>query len=196
MRIRSEVVIKSVSLNLDDKTAAMRRMGAYMVSSTQRKIMEKKTPPNAPLTVALKGNSLPLRDTGALMSSIASRSDPGKAVIGTNRAGAAMNHSGAVRRAGLGKHIWVPASREARLLLASAGSIGRMIQRLKAQGYGCFKQGKRFVRYRKGEEPRKLETIFYLKKKVVIPARPFLYVDDLDRKALDRIAWRAIRDGK
>lgn len=196
MRIRSEVVIKSVSLNLDDKTAAMRRMGAYMVSSTQRKIMEKKTPPNAPLTVALKGNSLPLRDTGLLMSSIACRSDPGKAVVGTNRAGAAMNHSGKILRARFGKYIWVPASREARLLLASAGSIRNMIRRLKAQGWGCYKGGKVFWRYRKGEEPRKPEAFFYLKKKVVIPARPFLYVDELDRKALDSIAWRAIRDGK
>lgn len=196
MRIKSEVIIKSRNLNLQDKSNAMREMGSYMVSSTQKKIKEKKTPPNAPLTVALKDNALPLRDTGLLMSSIAGRSDSSKAVIGTNRAGAAMNHSGAVRKAGIGKYIWIPASKEAKELLASAGSIRNMIRRLKSQGYGCFKskKGKAFFRYKKDEEPKKLEVFFILKKRVVIPARPFLYIDDFDRKVLDNIAWRAIKN--
>lgn len=196
MRIKSEVIIKSRNLNLQDKSNAMREMGSYMVSSTQKKIKEKKTPPNAPLTVALKDNALPLRDTGMLQSSITFKSDDKKAVIGTNRAGAAMNNSGKVLRARLGKYIWIPATKEAKLLLASAGSINKMIKRLKADGYGCFKnkKGSAFMRYKKDEEPKNLEVFFILKKKVVIPARPFLYVDDFDRKVLDNIAWRSIKN--
>ena len=63
-----------VGLNFDMKKA-MRRAGRYMVSSTQRKITENSFTPIAPLTQELRAGSKgrPLRDTGALMSSITFR---------------------------------------------------------------------------------------------------------------------------
>ena len=46
------------------------RVGLYMTAKIQKKIVDLRTPPNAPATVARKGSSNPLIDTGQLRQSI------------------------------------------------------------------------------------------------------------------------------
>ena len=65
-----------------------------MVSKTQDRIAHGQYQNNAPLTVALKGSSKPLADTGLLLSSINGRVEGDKAIISTNRIGARINNEG------------------------------------------------------------------------------------------------------
>jgi hypothetical protein len=59
---------------VDKGRSAMRRelelVGAKVASDVQRKIVALKDPPNAPSTIAAKGSSSPLVDTGRLRQSI------------------------------------------------------------------------------------------------------------------------------
>lgn len=53
---------------------ASQRLGAWIVGSIQQRIAAGIAPPNAPETIARKGSSTPLIDTGLFRSSITSRS--------------------------------------------------------------------------------------------------------------------------
>lgn len=55
------------SISLDD---ALNQMGALFAGRIQQRIAQGVPPPNAPLTIALKGSSTPLIDTGQLRQSI------------------------------------------------------------------------------------------------------------------------------
>lgn len=50
---------------------ALERLGAKMVADIQKKIRNLQSPPNAPSTIAAKGSSNPLIDTGGLRQRIA-----------------------------------------------------------------------------------------------------------------------------
>lgn len=190
--------VKKRDLNLSS-AEINKRIGAYMVSSTQKKIRNGNFKRNAPLTVAVKRNNKPLQDTGLLMSSITYRSDAEKAVIGTNRQGAALNQFGGTKTAKGGRFLWIPASAKTRSLLRRYGNISRLINGLKNEGYHTWtqptKSGGRVFLYRKGSKG-KTEALFYLKKSVNIPARPFLYISNDDKAALNLTVLNTIQEGK
>lgn len=182
-----------------DSAAFNAKVGRYMKSSTQRKIRQGVAPANAPLTVAVKQNNLTLRDSGELMTTISCRSDAQKAVVGTNRIGARLQQFGGTVRARNGKYLWIPASAKIRTLQSrySFRATG-VLEGLRRDGYVYWFSKDhgtgRCVRARKGKG--RPFTVFILKKSVRIPARPFLYVDDLDRKTIDLMMSRMIKEAK
>lgn len=174
-----------VNFNLQD---ALRRAGRYMVSSTQRKITRGSFTPISPLTQNLRTGNIgkPLRDTGALLSSISSRVEGDSVIIGTNRAGARINNYGgtitAKNRTG---YLWIPANREMKQkLLSVGGSISRLIRLYRSGGFYCRRCGNAFMAFKKGEKP---VMLFILKKSIKIPSRPFFYIDDDDDKVIRRM---------
>lgn len=187
---------KNVSIDID-RVALHQRIGSYMVSSTQRKIKSGINPPNAPLTVAVKGNDKTLRDRGQLMASITARADESKAVIGTNHIAAKTMQYGKTIRA-KGKWLWIPAGRQTRIWQRRYGfAPGEVMKGLKADGYNTWVQAKKggsggVVMAKKGKRG-KLWIVFILKKSVVIPARPFLFIDDTDRQVIGSYLRGALR---
>lgn len=184
-----------------DASVINRRVADYMVSSTQRKINAGIKPTNAPLTTAVKQNSKTLRDRGQLLASIASRADGTSAVVGTNHIGAKLNHYGGTIKAKK-KWLWIPASSWTRAQQRRYGfSPGEVMSGLRKDGYGVWIQSKTgssgVVLAKKKGKRTKIRLVFILKKFVTIPARPFLFVDDLDRQAIRSIVSKSILgDGK
>ncbi len=70
MRRIGEAVMQG---KLPSVEAGLARFGVFAVGSIQKRIADGIPPPNAPSTVAKKGSSTPLVDTGQLRSSISSR---------------------------------------------------------------------------------------------------------------------------
>lgn len=161
------------------------KVGRHMVSSTQRKIRQGVTPANAPLTVAVKRGDRTLRDSGQLMASITYRSDAQKTVVGTNRIGARLQQFGGTVRAKNGKYLWIPAGAWTRKMQRRYGfKAGQVIAGLRADKWDVriFSKGARGVCT--ARKNRTFRVVFVLKKQVRIPARPFLFIDDLDRKVI------------
>lgn len=71
-RIRG--MIKSIATLIEqgklDQNVALERLGMTIVGEIQKRIAQGIPPPNAPSTIAQKGSSTPLIDTGQLRSSI------------------------------------------------------------------------------------------------------------------------------
>lgn len=174
-----------------DSDKYLRRAARYQASETVKRIASKTTPSNAPLTVAIKGSSKPLRDTGLLQNSIAYRVEGNTAIIGTNRIGARLQNEGGTIKPKKARKLWIPANKKVRAMLRNAGTITALIKKLNGQGYGCFRRGKAFMYCKKGEKP---EVLFILKDSVVIPARPFLYFTNDDIKAIGKIMKEVVVD--
>lgn len=160
-------------------------IGRYMVSSTIRKIKSGIEPPNAPLTRAWKRSGLQLRDTGRLMSSISYKADDTSATIGTNLIYARIQQLGGTIVPKSAKKLYLPAGWETRKLMRQYGlTPGAVISGLRAAGYSIWqsKSGKALMAAsRKDKKPF---VLFILKDRVEIPSRKFLYVDEIDKKAI------------
>lgn len=193
--IEISVETKANAVRLD-RSMINRRVADYMVSSTQRKINNGIRPANAPLTTAVKQNTKTLRDRGQLLASIASRSSENSAIVGTNHIGAKINHFGGTIRAKK-KWLWIPASSWTRRQQRRYGfGAGEVMRGLRKDGYGVWIQSQTgasgvVLAKRKGKRT-KTRLVFILKKSVTIPARPFLFVDDLDRKVIRSILSKAV----
>lgn len=66
----AELRLPEVIAGKENLLKALHQMGTLGVSLVQEKITDIRTPPNAPSTIAKKGSSNPLIDTGALRQSI------------------------------------------------------------------------------------------------------------------------------
>lgn len=176
----------SANIDVENLSRRLERAGRAMVSSTQRKINSMTTPANAPLTATLKGaekSAKPLRDTGALQASITSRVDGHSVHVGTSRTGARINNFGGVIRPRKGKWLLIPATRQIRKELESfGGSPARLLESRRKSAYIMWR-GHMVWAVEKGRWTR----LFILRKSVVIPARPFLYIDDTDMAVLRRV---------
>jgi hypothetical protein len=76
----SEILRKQLGLVVAGKLTseqALARVGAWCVGQIQQRIADGIDPANAPATIAAKGSSTPLIDTGTLRSSISYRVDEG-----------------------------------------------------------------------------------------------------------------------
>lgn len=156
-------------------SAIMSEIAGYLVTSTQRHIEREtgpygKWPKLSPRTAAKRigrrrrGYDHMLRVSNRLYSSITGDSGPAFAAVGTNLPYAAIQQ--------LGGTIDMPA-REQDIHLSTGR--GR----------------RRFVRSAaKRKETRRVSVAAH---QVVVPARPYLYIDDVDREEIERIAADGIR---
>lgn len=163
-----------------------RKVGDYMVASTKRKINGDIQPANAALTVAVKKNSKTLRDRGQLMSSISRTISDSSVAVGTNHIGARLNHFGGTVKAKK-SYLYIPASARTRKLQRQFGpGIKDTVDGMRKGGYRVWWQakGSKGAVLAKNGKRGKVFVLYVLKKEVTIPARPFLTIDETDRKVI------------
>jgi len=198
---------------LYDPRLLMRRIAQAGLSMILKRIDRGVAPANAPLTKAVKRGDKTLRDNGRLIASIHERSSDTEAVVASSHIAAVLNHpdDGSTEREvkprGSG-WLTLPASWRTRTLMRKYGwSAREVIDGLKSDGYSVyrpFKKGSNTVRAnvvmaslkgsKKGKSG-KLSTakkweafaVFILSKKVTVPVRRFLYLDEEDLTAVDAI---------
>jgi phage gpG-like protein len=146
--------------------------------------------PLSPATVDYRGNGRPLMDTGesGLLGSITFKVIDDKTVsVGTNKHYAAIQHNGGVIRAKKAKWLWIPAAGTRRLQRRYGYGATDVLNGLKSEGYTVYFhpdkrvvlwKEKRRTRNEEGKLEYKSHILFYLKKSVEIPARPFFYLND------------------
>ncbi|MCL2174963.1 MAG: phage virion morphogenesis protein [Treponema sp.] len=150
--------------------------------------------PLSPATIAYRGQGRPLQDTGGLRDSITFKVIDEKTVsVGTNKPYAAIQNNGGVIRAKNAKWLWIPAEGTRKLQRKFGYSVTDVLNGMKAAGYKIFfpkekrivcYQEKRRTRNEKGELVYVSHILFYLKKSVEIPARPFFFLNDHDMKII------------
>jgi phage gpG-like protein len=133
--------------------------------------------PLAPATAAYRGAGKPLQDTGGLRDSISFNIVDERTVsVGTNKPYAPIQNNGGVIRAKK-NWLWIPAAGTRKLQRRYGYSPTEVLRGLKAEGFSVFRRGRTMCCRRKGERnPNKTRVVYYLKKSVEIPARPFFYL--------------------
>ena len=155
--------------------------------------------PLSPATAAYRGAGRPLQDTGSLRDSITHAViNESTASIGTNKPYAAIQNNGGVIRAKK-NWLWIPAAGTRQLQRRYGYSPTDVLRGLKAAGYTVFRKGrtmcyreKRRSRNGEGNLAYKSHILYYLKKSVEIPARPFFYLSDHEMDLLMREAGSAL----
>ena len=176
-----------------DRKGLLKKAAIYQQSSTVSKISNTTNPANAPLTVAIKGSSKPLADTGLLMSSITHRVGEDRAIIGTSRRGARMANYGGDIRPRNARDLWIPANRKIRKeLMTYGGKVGPLIRQYKSSGHYVFRRGNSFFARKRGSKQSKPIMLFILKKSVTVPARPFMYFSEKDMERIGKIMKESI----
>lgn len=168
----------------------MRQASLYLQSSANRKINKGVQPPNAPLTQEVKGGSQTLRGrTGNLMGSIGPHNGEKWAAASTNVKYARILQTGGTIMS-KGKGLWLPAGAKTIQLYRryNATSPGQLITALKAAGYSFA-----WIKNVYCAKPKKgtLFALFIKKSSVVIPARPYLYIDSSDERYLTNLIRQA-----
>jgi len=144
--------------------------------------------PLSPATAAYRWSGRPLQDTGSLRDSITFKIIDEKTVsVGTNKPYAAIQHNGGVIHAKKAKWLWIPAAGTRKLQRRYGYGPTDVLNGLKADGYSyyfrpdkrvvCWKE-KRRTRNEEGKLEYRSHILYYLKKSVEIPARPFFYLTD------------------
>jgi len=141
--------------------------------------------PLSPATAGYRGSGRPLQDTGSLRDSITFKVLDDKTVsVGTNKPYAAIQNNGGVINAKK-SWLWIPAAGTRQLQRRYGYSVTEVLSGLKSEGYSIFRKGRTMCyreKKKKRDESGKLQNvdhvIFYLKKSVEIPARPFFYLTD------------------
>jgi len=141
--------------------------------------------PLSPATESYRGSGRPLQDTGALRDSITFKVVDDKTVsVGTNKPYAAIQNNGGLINAKK-NWLWIPAAGTRQLQRRYGYSPTEVLNGLKSEGYSIFRMGrtmcyreKRRTRNEEGKLVYKIHVLFYLKKSVEIPARPFFYLTD------------------
>lgn len=168
----------------------MRQTAMYLQSSANKKINAGISPPNAPLTRAVKQGGQTLRDNGTLAQSIAPHSGDLWADASTNLAYARIQQEGGTITAKRARALFIPAGAKTRALMRAynAWTPRSLISAMRADGYGFFSAGKVFFAYKKGRALKSGKTgkrgqefaLFIITRSVKIPPRPFLYIDAKD----------------
>jgi hypothetical protein len=152
----------------------------------------------SPLTVSIKGSSKPLFDHGDLIKSVdVAPAGPGVYFVGVRRGvknpyGVEMVNIARVHEYGVpegivpkrAKALTIPASRQAAEAARKAGSVrdipGLFMLKTKGKSIGVLAK-------KKG---RSFEVWFFLRKKIIIPARPFIFPGIRDAQRLCRARWQ------
>ncbi len=138
---------------------------------------------NSPLTKRLKGSSKPLLDTGALRASITYVLNNKELKVGSNLLYAPVHQFGATITPKVARKLTIPATKKIRKYVMAMG-VKRVVFLEKSVIAVPPEKGKTAggLKLKKG----KGEVIFIRKEKVVIPARPYLYLSEAQRKYLKR----------
>jgi phage gpG-like protein len=198
----------------------MRCVSARAHSFILRRVSTTKSPPNSPLTVAIKKGNNPLRDTGRLLASITYRASESQAVVGSNHIAALMNHpeDGKTQieiKPKNAKWLTIPAGSKTRTMMRRFGFTPKAcIDGMKGAGYSIyrpFKKGSNTVRatvimaqekgaprLKSGKKSSASKwqpfVLFILKKSIKVPVRRFLYLDETELKAIGEfIAQQGVR---
>lgn len=172
------------------------KLGDYMVSSTQRKINSGIAPANAPLTTAVKQGGKTLRDRGQLLSSITQKATDTHTVVGTNHVAARISHFGGTISAKRAKMLWIPANPLTRTMQRRYGfRVRDCIEGMRRDGWNLWRPKRKDGSPKNVMMAKKGETefpLFILRHSVVIPARPFLFTDEMDRKLILQMFSREV----
>jgi len=158
--------------------------------------------PNSPLTKKLKGSSKPLMDTGALRASITYVVKNDELRVGSPLKYAPVHQLGGTITPKVAKKLTVPATRKVKKFVMAKGVRG-FISMLEGMDYRVVflkksvitippkgtPAGRYGLKLKKGEG----EVIFIRKDKVVIPPRPYLYLDSAQVKYLRRRVLEILR---
>lgn len=177
--------------NLQSKvSSAMPKIAAYLQSCANKKINGDIPPSNAPLTAAVKQGNKTLRDSGALAASIAPHSGQTWADASTNLKYARIQQEGGTITS-KGKGLWIPAGAKTRQLMRqySATSPGQLIRAMKGAKWKMWRTGKAWMA-QKGKQPA--FVLFIIKNKIVIPERPFLYINKKEEAFILKIVQEAV----
>jgi phage gpG-like protein len=155
--------------------------------------------PLSPATEAYRGAGRPLQDTSALRDSITFKVIDERTVsVGTNKPYAAIQNNGGVIRAKK-QWLWIPAAGLRKLQRRYGYSPTDVLRGLKAEGYSVFRIGrtmcyreKRKKRNEEGKLQNVIHVLYYLKKSVEIPARPFFFLSDRNMDLLMREVGNAL----
>jgi phage gpG-like protein len=154
--------------------------------------------PLSPATAAYRGAGRPLQDTSGLRYSITFKVVDDTVTVGTNKPYAAIQHNGGVINAKK-NWLWIPAAGTRQLQRRYGYGPTDVLNGLKTAGYSIFRKG-RTMCYREKKKRRneggQLQNVdhvlYYLKKSVEIPARPFFYLSDKEMDLLMREAGSAL----
>lgn len=179
----------SSNLNDSSKLATIGSMAADIIRGHIHKGEGFK--PLSPATASYRGAGRPLQDTGGLRDSISFKVIDERTVsVGTNKPYAALQNNGGVIQAKK-EWLWIPAVGTRQLQRKYGYSPTDVIKGLKSSGLSVFRMGRTMCYKRKGKD-KTVRVIYYLKKSVEIPARPFFYLNDKEMNQLMREVGSAI----
>ena len=187
---RLERFVDRLLFKVADTRTLMEKLGARFVSTTVDRINRGIELPNAPLTRAWKkGSNTPLRDTGRLMSSITYKAGKDLVIWGSNLLYAGIHQLGGTIKPVNAKKLAIPAGWDTRRLMRKYGETPeKCIEGLKKAGWKIWFRDRSIMgvppRKRKKAEP---VVLFIRKKKVEIPARPFLRFEEPEKRAFEEV---------
>lgn len=199
--IHMQINLNEFQANLEQLTDKLRevvpsilnQVGDYLVSKTISKISSNVPPPNAPLTVAWKQNTLTLRDTGLLMSSIHKFVANNSLYVGTDRLYAPIQQHGGTIYPKNAQKLAIPAGWNTRRVMRSKGVLPRVaITALKSEGWKIWFTEKAIMGRPPGAKKAQGQVLFVRKSSVTIPPRPFLYIDGEDSLVIKKIIKGAL----
>ncbi len=160
--------------------------------------------PNSPLTKRVKGSSKPLMDTGQLRASITYVVNKDVLKVGSNLIYAPVHQFGATITPKVAKKLTLPATRKVKKLTMAKGVRGTL-NMLEGMGYKVVflkksvlavpPKGVKAGRYGLAVKGKNAEVVYIRKDKVVIPARPFLYLDEAQVKFVRQRIIEVLRGG-
>ncbi len=172
--------IAKVKKKLVNPKHALGAIGMALASSTQKRIAQGEFKPNAPLTAKMKKGSNPLRDKGLLMNSITHDVGENYVVVGSGLRYARIHQHGGEIQAKRAKKLAIPAYHMSQKRL----SPREYLNRLKAQGWHIWTT-ENAIMGRRGKG--KAVVLYVRKKKVKIPQRQYLTIDEKDWAMIKRV---------
>ena len=160
--------------------------------------------PNSPLTKRVKGSSKPLMDTGQLRASITYVVNKDVLKVGSNLVYAPVHQFGATITPKVAKKLTLPATRKVKKLTMAKGVRGTL-NMLEGMGYRVVflkksviavpPKGVKAGRYGLAVKGKNAEVVYIRKDKVVIPARPFLCLDEAQVRFVRQRIIEVLRGG-
>ncbi len=188
--LRNEIpTLREKLISLQNTAPLMKQIGAYMVSSTQRKIREGKFAPNSPATIATKKGNKPLQDSGQFIAT----------VIGSKRGKfLELLMTGGKIKPQSAKKLAFPANAQIKHITdANGGSVRKTLDYFKSMGWKIFFTDGAIMGDPSGAKRqfglnRKVKVLFIRKASITLQPRNVFYVDDIDRKVIADMTGRHI----
>ena len=186
------MLIEELAKELDNIKKAD-EVGRYAVSRIQKRIADGKFTSHAAITQKARPGGKILRDNSTLINSISYRISGQSVFVFTPLVYAKIQNDGGTVTAKKGA-LTIPCHPVVRTLQRRYGpSAKEVLGGLKAAGYSVWRQGRAIFYRKKGGRQKEGTMIYVLTKSVTIPARPFMYLDkDEQRAVLDIIGGRLI----